>query len=194
MWFMCSSNNKQVVHPLKVKKDVSQNFTTYVNQIINDDNDELNKNIMKCKSDITLSMSNMSINDNCSIATTMEPPNIILDELTPCELILYNEMFKSNISSFTIKYRRNTYYKENVIVALMPPFSELKYFNGKNVKMQLIVVDEVGSKYRFQDYINNHDCDFYEHHNFGILNANKDVICDKLKAVYEVSNLMVREK
>ena len=181
MWFICSSNAKQVVHPLNVKKDdFSENFTIYVNQNINDKNNELNK----CKSDITLSMS-----DNCSIASTMELPNIVLDELTPCELIFYNEMFKSNISSFTIKYRRNTYYKENVDIVLMPPFSELKYFNGKNVKMQLIVVDEVGSKYRLQDYINSHDCDFYEYHDFGILNANKHVICDKLKIAYQKSNL-----
>jgi hypothetical protein len=198
MWFKLRFNlfnSKNVVHPLKNaidndSREVSEYFRNYVDKVYNEDNYQLNENLQKQKkSDNTMSIKSMSIDDNCSLITNTEPPNIILDELTQCELILYKEMIQRHTSSFTIQYRNSTYYKESVVVAMLPPLSELKYFNGKDVKMQLIVVDEFGEKSRCQEYINLHDGDFYEHHNLGKFNDNKREICEKLKAAYMAAKL-----
>lgn len=196
MWFsiklnLFSSNSKRVVHPLKTtsKIEVSEYFKNYVDELINEDNKTLNEIINKRKNDNALSTTTMSVDDNCSIITNNEPPNIILDELTQYELIFYEEMIKNNISSFTMRYRSSSYYKENIVVTLFPPLSELKYFNGKNVKMRLIFIDELGEKLKCQEYINMHNGDFYDHHTFGELNYNKRNICDKLKAAFDSEKL-----
>lgn len=197
MWFQLIFNlfkSKKAVHPLKNvlhdnDNEVSEYFRNYVDNVYNEDNYRLNKYLQNKKNDNTISIRSMYIDDKCYRVTSSEYPNIILDELTPCELILYKEMIQRHMSSFTIHYRNSSYYKESVVVAMLPPLSELKYFNGKDVKMQLIVVDEFGVKSRCQEYINLHDGDFYEHHNFGQLNDNKRDISDKLKAAYVPAKL-----
>lgn len=185
MWFSYLFNNTKKVHPLNIPdKEVCEYFNNY-----EEENIELNKAMSTTNMSTTnMSTSNMSASnisvDNYSEVTSDQPPNIILDSLTPCELVLYNQMIKHNISSFTIRYRRNSYYKESVVIAMLPPLSELCHFNGKNVKIQLVAIDEFGSNFTCQEYINNHDGDFYEYHNLGKLNDNKKEICDEIKAAY----------
>jgi len=64
-----------------------------------------------------------------------------------------------------------------------------EYFNGKDVKMRLIIIDEFGGTVKCQEYINMHNGDFYDHHTFGELNYNKRNICDKLKATFDSEKL-----
>lgn len=176
---------RNYVEESNTNEDVTEIFRNYVEEFTNQDVVELNEAMSKHSK--ILSASNMSnISDDYSVITSNEPPNIILDGLTPCELVFYNAMIKYNISSFTIKYRRNTYCKETVVISMLPPLSELKYFNGKNVKIQLVAIDELGSCYTTcQQYIDNHDGDFYEHHTFCNLNDSKKEICDDIKKAYK---------
>lgn len=132
------------------------------------------------------SISNLSMDDYSIVTTNTEPPNIIIDQLTPCELILYNEMVNLNVSSITIKHRISTYYKETMIVTIFPPICQWKHFGGKNITISLMVMDECFIKYRFQDYLKNYDGDLTKH-NFIEYNHLKKKLCEKLRVAYDAN-------